>query len=300
VYGFPAADSELMRAAEAGEVFLGGCVVDPTNPDWRCRKCRFEGRGTPPPVDRPALWAAEFRRLEEARGVLRAHGSGQGHVVEHLWDVQDALPDVLYPPGVVPAREHIAGTAAFPGGAGLYVEQPGLLPSFPYGGVMVVGHDLDAEDKYLERVRAGLPHGGPMSPMTYWQNVYRLFGRAGLDPGHCFFTNIYVGLRSGSNPSGRFPGRRDRDFTRWSRLFLDLQAELMRPALVVLFGDDARLPFKVDPGRSAVELGGNSVPAVALAHPSFHPASARNRTYAGLTGVSGEAALLRAALTDET
>jgi hypothetical protein len=112
-------------------------------------------------------------------------------------------------------------------------------------------------------------------------------------------TNIYVGLRSGSNPSGRFPGRRDRDFTRWSRLFLDLHAELMRLTLVVLFGDEARLAFKLHPGLAAVELGGRSVPAVALAHPSFHPASARNRTYGGSTGVAAEAALLRAALMDD-
>lgn len=290
VYGLPG--EELLAAGEAGEVFLGGCVVSDEDPAWRCRVCRFEGQGDPSPVDRAGSWASEFERLEKERSALLS-GGDDGHPVERLWAVQDALPAVLYPPGVVPAVVHIAGTAAFPGGAGLYVVEPGVLPPFPVGGVMIVAHDLDAEDKYLARVGTGVAHGDPARPMRYWLNVYRLFGQAGLELDRCFFTNVYVGLRSGSKPSGPFPGRRDRNFTRWSRRFLDIQAELMAPRLVVLFGDDPRKALGLDPGPGSVSLGGRTVPAVALAHPSFHPASARGRQWAGLTGVAAEAALLR-------
>ena len=33
-YGLPGI--ELMDAAQRGEVALGGCIVMPDNPDWRC------------------------------------------------------------------------------------------------------------------------------------------------------------------------------------------------------------------------------------------------------------------------
>ena len=54
VYGFPAADSEMMMAAEAGEVFLGGCVVEDDQPHWRCRNCQFEGGGAAAEGRRPS------------------------------------------------------------------------------------------------------------------------------------------------------------------------------------------------------------------------------------------------------
>ena len=37
LYGLPT--EEAMAAAERGEIALGGCLVDPGNPDWRCRSC---------------------------------------------------------------------------------------------------------------------------------------------------------------------------------------------------------------------------------------------------------------------
>jgi hypothetical protein len=49
VYGYPAADSELMRAAQAGEVVLGGCVIEDDQPYWRCRNCGSEGTNSPTP-----------------------------------------------------------------------------------------------------------------------------------------------------------------------------------------------------------------------------------------------------------
>ena len=52
VYGYPLADSDLMRAAEAGEVFLGGCIIHDDQPYWRCGTCGFEGGQEPGPEDR--------------------------------------------------------------------------------------------------------------------------------------------------------------------------------------------------------------------------------------------------------
>jgi hypothetical protein len=34
-YGFP--DQTLIEAAERGEVQIGGCIIDPDNPDFECR-----------------------------------------------------------------------------------------------------------------------------------------------------------------------------------------------------------------------------------------------------------------------
>ena len=297
-YGFPPPDSPLMAAAERGEVALGGCLIRDDAPEWRCRGCGAEWRTSPVPEDPlavigPALERLRAVRLDLASGAPRVGG----HPVEFLWAVHDELPAEAYPPGVVPAAVHIRGTAAFPGGAGLVMEADEPLPPFPYGGVMVVAQDLDAEDKYLERARSGRPHGDPRWPMAYWRSLYKIFAAAGLAARRCFFTNVYVGLRTGSNPSGPFPGKKDPAFVRWSREFLELQAELMRPSLVVFLGDDARQAYDLPGGvLTEVALGSHSAPVVGLAHPSRHHLTARGRRYAGLVGPAAEVALLKDAL----
>ena len=40
VYGMPS--EELAKKAELGEVALGGCVIEPNQPDYRCMSCGFE------------------------------------------------------------------------------------------------------------------------------------------------------------------------------------------------------------------------------------------------------------------
>jgi hypothetical protein len=40
VYGLP--DAELLEQAEAGEVSLGGCVVEEDSPVWHCSDCGHE------------------------------------------------------------------------------------------------------------------------------------------------------------------------------------------------------------------------------------------------------------------
>lgn len=105
------------------------------------------------------------------------------HPVEDFWADLAELPDDAYPPGVVPVTENIRGTAFFAGGPGLYITDPdGPLPEFPFGGIMVVGHNLDAEEPYLSRVQSGKAHGDPRWPMRTWRNLYRLFELANIDP----------------------------------------------------------------------------------------------------------------------
>lgn len=40
IYGMPG--MELARAKERGEIALGGCVVSPDMPHWKCRMCEAE------------------------------------------------------------------------------------------------------------------------------------------------------------------------------------------------------------------------------------------------------------------
>ncbi|MDW3217120.1 MAG: hypothetical protein R8F63_00795 [Acidimicrobiales bacterium] len=40
-YGMPG--PEMQAAAERGEIALGGCVIGPENPNWRCVVCGQNG-----------------------------------------------------------------------------------------------------------------------------------------------------------------------------------------------------------------------------------------------------------------
>jgi hypothetical protein len=219
------------------------------------------------------------------------------HPVEEFWADLATLPAEAYPVGTVPVRHHIRGTAFFSGGAGLYIEDPAAaLPPFPFGGVMVVGHNLDAEAPFLERVRSGRAHGDRRWPMRTWRNLYKLLDGAGVQPSTCFFTNVYVGLIAGSKPVGAYPGARDRDFTSWCDGFLRRQIARMRPrAIVSLGGASARYFGWQGHEPRAVTVDGLAVRAVPLAHPSMHPANVRTRG-----GVDAEIERLRATAFAET
>ena len=201
------------------------------------------------------------------------------HPVGEFWADLNSLPASSYPPGTVPVREQIRGTAFFAGGAGLYLEDPdGPLPPFPFGGVMFVGHNLDAEEPFLERVRSGRAHGDRRWPMRTWLNLYKLLDGADLDPLECFFTNIYVGLRAGSHPVGAFPGANDPVFKSWCRAFLYRQIGRMQPRAIIPLGAEARRFFgwpDLEPG--SVDIEGLPTRYVCLAHPSMHPANVTRR-----------------------
>lgn len=88
-----------------------------------------------------------------------------------------------YPPGVIPVPAYLPGTAFFSAAAGLVVDDPDVpLPPFPFGGVMFVGHNLDAETAFMRRLASGRAHGGVDRPMLTWRNLYRLLERASLAP----------------------------------------------------------------------------------------------------------------------
>jgi hypothetical protein len=51
--------------------------------------------------------------------------------------------------------------------------------------------------------------------MQTWRRLYALLDLAGLDASEAFFTYYFVGLKSGDDRTGPFPGRIDASFCSW-------------------------------------------------------------------------------------
>ncbi len=237
------------------------------------------------------------------------------HPVEHLFA---ALTQVApYPKGVVPVPEQIPGTAFFPGGSGLWqATGSDVLPPFPFGKVMVLGHDFHSEIGYHQSLaKRGENLKGPT-----WRNLLRLLSEAGIEAGQCFFTNAYMGLRAGSNTTGKFPGAYDHGFVERCQSFLAEQIAVQQPRLILTLGNYvpsilATLSSDIDAWRNSrtlTQLDALGVPlvadvrfredyswnttVVALTHPSLRPANVGRRRYKELRGHEAEVAMVRAAI----
>jgi len=76
--------------------------------------------------------------------------------------------------------------------------------------------------------------------MLTWRNLYRLLEKADVRASDYFFTNAYVGLKAGDEPTGTFPGAADPTFSAWCRGVLEEQVATMRPRVATTLGTDAR------------------------------------------------------------
>lgn len=240
-------------------------------------------------------------------------------VVEQFFDRIAELE--RWPEGVVPVPQRIAPPAFFSASDGLWREGPddGDV-AFPFGGIMIVGHNLDSEAAYAKRLAEDRPHGGPESRMATWVNLLATLQRSGIGPKRCFFTNAYVGLKAGEVASGKFAGESDPGFRRWCEAFLIEQIRTMEPAVIVALGGPARrflagLSHGLAAWRStrqadvdaanaglieSADLGNHEVSAVSLVHPSFGNRHVGTRRYvdaagAEHAGAEAETAMLRAA-----
>lgn len=233
------------------------------------------------------------------------------HPVEKLWARHH--PPGGYPAGVIPVPEPVPGLAFFPGGYGLWGTGPNRpLPTFPVGGIMVLGHDFHSETGYAESRRLG----GERLTLPTWRNLLKLFHAADVPLERCFFTNLYMGLRAGSATTGVFPGASDSAFVAHCQTFLLQQLSIQLPALILTLGvhgpwaigslSPELVPWaerrglkhldSVGPLRSGVTfpgLGDFRTTAVALIHPSLRHASLRHRRYDGAVAEAAELALLR-------
>lgn len=233
------------------------------------------------------------------------------HPALDLWSKHH--PPGGYPNGVERVPKPIARLAFFPGGLGLWgADLPTILPPMPVGGVMILGHDFHSRAGYDASVRLG----GERLTLPTWRNLLALLDNAEIPRERCFFTNLYMGLRSGDKTTGVFPGASDAAFCRHCLDFLVTQLETQRPRLVVTLGiqvppvvaklSDQLAPWLGTPGiRRLDAVGALQTPVairdipnfqttmVALLHPSLRHASLRHRRYKNLVGGEAELALLR-------
>ena len=237
------------------------------------------------------------------------------HPAERLFEGLETVEP--YPEGVVPVPERLSGTAFFPGGMGLWHPNPeDPLPPMPTGGVMVLGHDFYSEAGY----RRFLANRGESTRGPTWRNLLALLARVGVGPERCFFTNAYMGLRAGSENTGRFPGSRDPGFVGRCRAFLEEQIRAQQPRLILTLGSHvpavlAPLSEDLTPWLKAASLKAldeagcpfitaahfpsippSDVTVAALVHPSIRWASVLRRRYKNLSGDAAEVRILGDAL----
>jgi len=128
---------------------------------------------------------------------------------------------------------------------------------------MFIGENLNAYGTWMQI--CGIWGDPGRHTMTYWKNGLSLVDRAGIPTSEAFFTNVYVGLVAGNNPSAPFPGGRDLSFCRWCAAFLIEQIHVMQPRLVVVLGDKARRALDRWNVAAGARVDGKTV---ALFHPS--------------------------------
>lgn len=236
------------------------------------------------------------------------------HTVHELFAAARSVEP--YPVGVVGVPEQIHGTSFFPGGTGLWVPATRELPAFPFGRVMVLGHDFHNVAGYewsrkneLENLR---------SPT--WRHLLDVLKQVRIAPENCFFTNVYMGLRAGKKTTGTFAGSKSPDFVERCRRFFVHQVEVQRPSLLLALG--AHVPRflaplasqlsgwqELDgfPARDAADLSlidgvrfgspeAEPCVVVSLVHPSFRPRNVGMRRWKDLLGEDAEVGMAQHAL----
>jgi hypothetical protein len=190
----------------------------------------------------------------------------------------------------------------------------------PTNGVMVLRHDFHSKAAFEKSLsKGGEVHidaaGIASSTVPSWTNLFRMLCEFGIPARRCFFTNVYMGLRTAEKTTGRFPGSKDVPFVDRCRVFFYRQLEAQEPRLILALGvwvprflaplsgeladwelinsfqgiDEAK------PVRHAVRFKTDAVPpcsVVCLTHPSLRGPNVRRRSYGSRVGVTAEQAMV--------
>ena len=168
--------------------------------------------------------------------------------LDELWQRIKSLEDrrqfdgQAYPKQLVSFPGRLGGQGFFPGGDGLWRANPADThrPLFPVRGIMIVGNDFGCLDNpdprspgFLQCLAKGFE-----DPPT-WKIKDTLL-RAMLPAEHCFFTNAYLGLRTGTKTTGPSPGASNLAFKTMFREFFAYQISVQKPRLIVCLGHEPR------------------------------------------------------------
>ena len=211
-----------------------------------------------------------------------------------------------FPPGVAAVPKAIEGTAFFPGGLGLWMEEPVRTRGFPTGQVQGsrtgLQYDCDLRTSTTGTI------GSRTQPDV--ASVEGAADRIGIPPESCFFTNAYMGLRAGGRETGRFCGARDHGFVERCAMFFGRQLAVVHPKLILLLGME---PFRMlgprlfgiqvpstlkacDQFYPCVRLERGEAAIVIVTHPSLYCANVVRRRYLSFVGADAEAAMVRDAI----
>lgn len=203
------------------------------------------------------------------------------HPVDRFLRWVDEIPPERYPDQLVPvAGRHVDGVAGFPAGRGLYAPcgwDHAEPPPFPFGGLMLVGNHLDAEDAYVEKRAAGAANGDPCpgaTRMRFWSILYRLLDEAGIPRDRIFVTNVHPALISGRTATGTIAP--DRAWLETCEDLLRRQIDVMRPSVIAAMGVPARqfverlagVPLGNAPAIVQTDVQGRDTHVAAMRHPS--------------------------------
>ena len=146
--------------------------------------------------------------------------------------MDELVPAALYPPHVLPIPERIGGTRFFPGGSGVYLEgrDPNTV-EFPFGGVMVLGHNFDSEAAYQDSLRRRKERLGTGT----WGSLLKFLKEIPIPFEQCFFTNAFMGLCEGDD-NQKYLGRDNFGFRAACLRFLKEQIEIQRPRFILTLG----------------------------------------------------------------
>lgn len=124
-------------------------------------------------------------------------------------------------------------TGFFPGYRGLWLEEESeTIPN-----ILVLGQDFGNVETY-EKMKRG--ETNDLKAPT-WKNMRELFKSANIPLKHCFFSNVFMGLRKSKRMAGNFPGFKEEKFLSQNLKFLKFQIEFIKPKVLITLGKPANL-----------------------------------------------------------
>ena len=205
-----------------------------------------------------------------------------------------------YPPDTTAVIKHTEKTAFFPVGNGTYNQ----CESDSEIDILVLGQDFGTAE-YTKSITDGNSEDS-ISPT--WNNMIALFNHAGVNPGRCFFSNVFMGLRTTNKMTGIYPGYKDNKHKNQSLEFLRFQITTIKPRAIITLG---KVPAEMLAQCTSPELdlwNGDhlvrdvklsselSCVCVSLVHPSMRNSNVGKRAYGEFKGNEAEIVMLKTML----